>query len=457
VSKQAVQALRCVAVLSLLVFLSACGGSAVSAGDFSGRCPTPPASSGSVVVVGPSGLEAALAHAQPGTTIQLTAGEYGAVVLRSKNSGFVTLSASRGQPAQLSTLDIGGGHWVVSGLVIQGAGLRGGASALPPPGKYPSHPPLVRIQASDVVFERNTIESASGGYPWAAEAPGQADSPPLADGLYSRNSRCVRIVGNVIRNVFNGMQVEGDQKGENGMYIEIKDNKIDDFAGDGIDHSISYSIIDGNIITNGHDICNNLCVHTDGIQGWNFHDQPGIVNIGVNISDNIIIQQARPALAMPADDLHGITIFDGTWKDVSIINNVIITDTWHGITMSGVDGLKVINNTLVGTTSRQTWIAVGANNHGQIKSRNVIIRNNIATNMPARIETADNLEIDHNLSPFEPRKVFVKFDPQTATYDLHLRPGSPARGHGDAHEAPALDIEGAPRGSSVDLGAYVSR
>jgi hypothetical protein len=50
--------------------------------------------------------------------------------------------------------------------------------------------------------------------------------------------------------------------------------------------------------------------------------------------------------------------------------------------------------------------------------------------------------------------MFVSFEPAKFVYDLRLRPGAVAIGAGSSIDAPPVDITGAPRGSSIDVGAY---
>jgi parallel beta-helix repeat protein len=233
---------------------------------------------------------------------------------------------------------------------------------------------------------------------------------------------------------------------------------IDDFAGDGIDHSASHIRILRNRITNGHDICQDKCVHNDGIQGWNWHNQPGQTDTDVVIDSNVIIAQTKPNLVLAADDLHGITIFDGSWDGMQISNNLVITSTWHGISAYGVNNLTLINNTVAGTNAkRRTWIAYnprkgappGTEYHG------VIIRNNVALDLPR--EGLSGVEVDHNFrvsGTGDFADDFVKFDPDHFAYDLHPTKRSGARGEGSGEGAPATDIEGKPRGPKVDIGAY---
>jgi hypothetical protein len=117
----------------------------------------------------------------------------------------------------------------------------------------------------------------------------------------------------------------------------------------------------------------------------------------------------------------------------------------------------------------------------------VIIRNNIANGLNI-YNTNPNMTMDHNIclgikggcqiltyangkpiwGVYKPGMhgdhniidgrgaagMFVSFDPAKFVYDLRLRPGAPAIGAGNSIDAPAVDMTGAPRGTSIDVGAY---
>jgi hypothetical protein len=62
---------------------------------------------------------------------------------------------------------------------------------------------------------------------------------------------------------------------------------------------------------------------------------------------------------------------------------------------------------------------------------------------------------DHNMIERRGAEgMFVRFDPAKFDYDLRLKSGAMAIGAGNSAEAPPVDITGAPRGSSIDVGAY---
>ena len=162
-------------------------------------------------------------------------------------------------------------------------------------------------------------------------------------------------------------------------------------------------------------------------------------------------------------------------------------------------GSKIINNTVlddgtdVGTKNPagkvmcRPGLAVGDKTHEGSSSNDVIIRNNIANGLS--IYNIDpNMTMDHNIclaiegkcpiltfvngkpnwGVYQPGEhidhnsierrgaagMFVSFDPSKFVYDLRLRPGASAIGAGSTVDAPTVDITGAPRGSSVDVGAY---
>ncbi|MGH7023403.1 MAG: hypothetical protein ACREEB_07400 [Caulobacteraceae bacterium] len=414
-------------------------------------CAAPPASYHHAWLANPSTLASVLPKANGGDVIYLTDGDYGRVHLNGINSAFVTLVAAKGQTPMFSALTIRGSHWAVRGITVVG---------LSPPGlfgKWRAHLPLVRIDGGDnFILDNNTIASRLGDYPWAEESPGNPDQAAVSDGILANQSACVSIVGNHLSNVFNGMRLAGDQAGDHGRFYLVTGNTIDDFAGDGIDHSISDALIAHNTITNAHDICHGHCIHMDGIQGWNYNDRLGILNHDVVIDGNRIVVQARPSLIFPADALQGITIFDGYWKDVKVINNIVLTDVWHGITIAGVDGLLIANNTVLATTNRKTWILVGGRTHEGGVSENVIVANNIATSIQtARTRSPPaHMKLDRNLQTAEPEALFVAFDVAHLRYNLRLKPRGRAVGKADPKYAPKLDIDGQPRYPPISPGAY---
>jgi hypothetical protein len=166
-------------------------------------------------------------------------------------------------------------------------------------------------------------------------------------------------------------------------------------------------------------------------------------------------------VVLPADDLHGITIFDGAWDGMQIVNNLVITDTWHGITVNRANNLSIINNTVAATNpKRRSWLAFATDkNEAPGTQHKVVIRNNIAGDIAVNQndQQRDGVTIDHNLkvkNVDDFSDIFMKFDPEHFVFDPHLVRRSDAKGEGSPEGAPATDIEGTPRGAKIDIGAY---
>ena len=174
--------------------------------------------------------------------------------------------------------------------------------------------------------------------------------------------------------------------------------------------------------------------------------------------------------------LQGISIFDGKWDGLTVVNNVVVTNTWHGIALYGVIHAIVVNNTVIAGHPDKfpTWITVH-NSKDKSPSQDVVVRNNIATTF--QLDGVD-FKFDHNIAQLKIQfdtqdgikdsssvgkhdeinpdiaSYFRKFDPGAARFDLHLKADSPAVGAGSADLAPAVDIEGRPRTPPIDIGAY---
>lgn len=410
-------------------------------------------------------IAAALKLAKAGDTVSLMSGDYGDLTITGMNQGgFLTLAAAPGQTPHFTGIVIGtprdrASHWRLTGLTV--SGFRKAQ-------KWPNgaivHPGLVAVGNSDnIVLENNIVNSAPGAIEWKSEAEAFAAGQSLSGGISVNGASCVSITANHITNVFNAIMFGGDPGTDNGKYYVVSDNAIDDFAGDGIDHFASHVRIARNRITNGHDICESKCVHMDGIQGWNWNNRPGLLNVDVVIDANQIVAQTRPGLVLPAGTLQGITIFDGHWDGVKVSNNLVIATAWHGITIAGAKNLAIVNNTLANASQeprRTSWIKFAAyKDDPPDTAYNVVIRNNVTPfqGTDRRDLAYPNVVIDHNLvlktaADFEDN--FVKFDPARFNYDLHPSKRSDATGEGSAEGAPAADIDGVNRRAPVDIGAY---
>ncbi|MES2253766.1 MAG: right-handed parallel beta-helix repeat-containing protein [Pseudomonadota bacterium] len=442
--------------LALLALCHAAPSWAKSASDYFPICTAPGTAAGRTLTVDPSSrsagslstIDAAMKAARPGDVISLMTGDYGELKITGANQGgFITIAAAPGQSPRFTKLTISASHWRLTGLTVTGHLPQG---------------VLVNIgDSNNIIFEKNIIASKLGNIAWGPALIEKANPEGLSSGIFANQSSCISVTDNRISNVFNALMTGGDQVNNRGKYLLINGNIIDNFAGDGIDHQASHIRIEGNHITNGHDICNNQCIHNDGIQGWTWGNRPGVVNTDVVISNNEIVVQADPKLVLPADAFQGITIFNGEWDGVQITNNVIVATAWHGITVFRARNVSIVNNTVApGDPKRNTWITYsppkdlppGTSNHS-------IMRNNVAREVGIykHEPVGENIEVDHNLAIKSAEgfsDVFVKFDLQNSSFDLHPSRRSDAKGEGFADGAPTADIEGNPRKGAVDIGAY---
>jgi hypothetical protein len=419
-------------------------------------CAAPPSSYSRHLIANATNYATVLAKARSGDAVYLVSGNYGAAQISGDNPGFITVAAAPGQTPVFSSLKVHGSRWVLRGLTVVGDS--------PPylygPGR--AHLPLVVISAGDnIIFENNVVASGLGPYPWREELlPGQADKatirdqPAPSDGIHVNQSSCVAITGNRILNVFNGMQVGGDQQQNHGRFFVISDNLIDSFAGDGIDHSVSDAIISRNLIRNVRNTCQQKCIHSDGIQGWTYADRPGVTNSHVLIDANRIYARMGPPMPFSDGPLQGVTIFDGSWKDVKVTNNVIVNTVYQAIGIGGVDGLVVVNNTVAAMTNLPAWIVVGGDTREGGQADHQIVKNNVATKIVIlKAGGGRHMTADHNLTSVDPISEFDRFDVAHGQFDLHLR-AKGAAAQGDRNVAPITDIDGKPRSGPVMLGAY---
>jgi parallel beta-helix repeat protein len=141
--------------------------------------------------------------------------------------------------------------------------------------------------------------------------------------------------------------------------------------------------------------------------------------------------------------------------DWIIENNVIIVDHYHGITLGGARGCRIVNNTVIDPNDRRPGpaaVRVGRHKNGTPSSA-CTVRNNLASSL--HVQSGQDMTADHNLIVDEPMSFFA----DAAGRDLRLRKGSPAVDAGSKDLAPEIDVLGTsrPQGPAVDVGAYEYR
>jgi len=178
----------------------------------------------------------------------------------------------------------------------------------------------------------------------------------------------------------------------------------------------------------------------------------------ITLRGNIFISRRNPAQPYYAPP-QGIGCFDGMYEDWVVENNLIVSQTYHGIALYGAVNCKVVNNTLVenpldGTGTIRPWVLVTshkANADGTpwaVPSTGNLIRNNISAR-PASMVAGGGV-IDHNQTTTAYTTYFTDY----AGFDFSLKPTAPAVDAGLETDAPTSDIDGNPRIIPFDIGAY---
>jgi hypothetical protein len=391
---------------------------------------------------------------KPGDAIYLMSGDHGSPDLEQLvNDDFISVLAAPGQTPVVDSLSVrSSSHWLFRGIKFQG--VRPGAEKYKPLVGVLSHAWLG--PSDNIVFSEDSFSTADRTDDWTPE---DWVRKPYATGLRSE-ARCTSIVDNHFFNLRDAIGISGDNS-------LIQHNSIEDFGNDGIDMMSSHLVIRGNKIGRGrHTPAEPL--HPDAIQGWSLN---GATNRDVVIDSNSVINLNDSK----DNERQGIDIFDGHWDGLVVSNNLVITNHWHGIALSGVNNTIVVNNTVIpARDDRLSWITIH-DSKDKAPSGHVIVRNNIAAQF---IIEGDDVTFDHNIAEklisiggqksviprreigdhnsIDPRifQSFVDFDPKNSKFDLRPTRISPAVQAGSDDSAPALDIEGRRRASPVDIGAY---
>jgi MYXO-CTERM domain-containing protein len=370
-----------------------------------------------------------------GDRVLLHTGYHGELVIM--GGGFdvpVTIEADEGATPTLRRVLLRNTHgWVIRGLQVS-------------PSHAETYETVTMIDldgasCSDNVVEGNELFSELDVSGWTADDwVNRASSGIAVDGPDNL------IAGNRLTNVRFGISVGGAS-------VTVRDNVIENFSADGLRGLGDYDVFEHNYVANSYaddDVDSN---HDDGFQSWSVGDDgvgTGEV-VGVVLRGNIFIGYSDPDQPFRGT-LQGIGCFDGFFVDWVIENNVVATDHWHGITLLGARGARIVNNTVLDLNEERPgppWIQIQPHKDGTA-SEDCIVRNNLVTDLD--IMEGTGMVEDHNLVMTEPASFFV----DVAAHDYHLVAGAMAIDMGSADLAPAFDRDGIPRpvGAAVDLGAH---
>jgi len=373
---------------------------------------------------------------QAGDTIWLKSGDYGNLTISSHyNSDMITIAAESNHTPKFNAITIrSSANWKLSNLHIESEKSdENKIRALVLISNNNWHGPV-----SNITIEHSSISSTSDSSDWSAEDW----NAKAVTGIFSQANH-LQLNNNSLLNVVHGISSSGDN-------VMVENNSIVNFSGDGIRGLGNDSTYQYNLVKNAYKVNNN---HDDAFQSWSRTEDgtgTGVVE-NVTLRGNTFINYDDPQQPYKGS-LQGIGCFDGTYQNWTIENNLIISDSWHGITLSGAINNKIINNTVVDIdpeTARIPWIRISDHKDGTLSEDN-LVRNNL-TQRKVIINEDHNTQ-DHNLIVEDPYETFV--DPDNQNYELIE--GSPAIDAGTDNQAPAIDIvkTARPQGSTTDLGAY---
>ncbi|MFY9288191.1 MAG: right-handed parallel beta-helix repeat-containing protein, partial [Alphaproteobacteria bacterium] len=318
------------------------------------------------------------AKVKEGDTVLLMSGDHGSVTLKGFNTDFITIAAAPNQQPVLRELFLTGAtRWKIEGLRFQGIKLASDwRSMVHAVGGFFG-------PATQLIIKDNYITSHDDVNYWS-----QIDWKNNArNGItIADTTNCTSLTNNKIINTRFGANLSGPN-------LVFHNNKIDYIGGDGLRFTNSNMLITHNRITNNLDLGDGN--HPDAMQGFvcaNGKCDGTAKNIVID--SNTIIRQTDPNLKFP-NGLQGICAFDSNWYNVTVTNNVIVTNAYHGITMNGLHGGLIANNTVLGDGDLRPAINVKRAKTG-VPSSDVTVRNNIA----AGISIDDgliNVVPDHNL------------------------------------------------------------
>lgn len=195
-----------------------------------------------------------------------------------------------------------------------------------------------------------------------------------------------------------------------------------------------------------------------------------IVLAEVLVDRNLIAHNVNDKTADGAGAI-GISM-DGPSQPVTVTNNVIVNNTDKGIMVSdGVYDLRIVNNTIA--ANRNEGILAWGTITVSLVRNNIVASNGycgVAGAGGAEFRTVDYNNVWQNgggsgnycdyggaVVPPTPGTGSLSTDPRftdAASGDYHLQADSPCIDAGTSTGAPSVDIEGTPRDTAPDIGAY---
>ena len=313
-----------------------------------------------------------------GDTLLLRSGNHGEVKFSGDNAVLVTIAAAPGQTPQLGRLEITqGSQWLIKGLTISPAFA---------PAPYKSN--IVTLAeggpGSDIVLQDCFIYTAVDSAAWTKDDWMQAYSGVLV----GRNGTKMTVRNNYVLNTRFAVAVCAPDS-------LCEGNVIANFSGDGLRLLRDNITAQYNVIKNGYvSMADGDQNHDDLIQVFLFNKGTGTVK-GITVIGNILIGQEDPNQPFP-NSPQGLGFFDGPLVDFDIEKNVVVSNTYHGISLYDAVNCKIEGNVVKATSAQKItpWIMLNTKNKGG--SSGNVVKNNMAR---AFLLTADPGVVAENNVP----------------------------------------------------------
>ncbi|HEY0964364.1 MAG TPA: hypothetical protein VGE31_01055 [Candidatus Paceibacterota bacterium] len=321
-----------------------------------------------IVVSNDAELHAALQRVSGGETIQLNPGNYGKItindhysrlyvgeILGPKRAGKLT------SPVTVISKD-DANRAVVAGIYVNSSPYWRfeGLSVRPALGV-----PAFEVYADNVVITKNDITYGDATN-WTKDDWNKIKS----NAIMVRNAKNVEVSLNHLKNVAHGIAIFHTSPN-----ARVIGNIIDTFSADGMRGLGDNGLFEDNVVMNALQTDGN---HSDGFQSWVDYSNNNRPVEGVRIRNNTFLSlQKHPMSAK----MQGIGLFDGPFKNWTIENNLLVLDTYHGISMYGGIDSKINNNVVVdiNNVAPNTWMMLRATKSGST-SINSFMENNVSTN-----------------------------------------------------------------------------
>ena len=266
-------------------------------------------------------------------------------------------------------------------------------------------------KGSNVKLSGLTLKTTSEVSEWTADDWVQK----AASGVSLRSVEFVEVVDCDIENISFGISA-----GYSSENAKIIGNTVTNFSGDGSRVTSNNVLFAYNTIMGCLKVDDN---HDDFMQSYS-RGEDNSVGTGtvsnVIIRGNLFISIIDPDNPL-AGSAQGVGCFDGMFDSWVVENNVIISNTYHGISFYGFTNSKIVNNTVIDQVPGDNvspWIMIHAHKNGT-QSSNCIIANNIVSSSVSYDGLDIEIQSNYVIGKSNYDSVYYMFvDPDNN--DLHL-------------------------------------